>query len=142
MFRLSWKSILIGSLLLVSASLASASENNADLQAIKDADQADRVSGLLQHDWRSLVKNDLGRQARVRSLLSQGAVVTALDYYNAALVMQHGQSTSDYRLANALAFIASQLDPNNSEAKWLVAATWDRLMESWTAAGSVDTTLS
>ncbi len=125
-----WGRVVLAGLLLASASGAFASESNAKLQATRDADQAERASGLLRQDWKLLVKHDMERQARVRELLSDGSVVTATDYYNAALVMQHGQSVNDYRLANALASIAAQLDPENADAKWLAAATWDRLLES------------
>ena len=104
--------------------------SNTDLQAIKDADQADRTSGLLSRDWRLLVKRDMERQGQVRQLLAKTPNLDGVDYFNAALVMQHGQSVDDYRLANALATIAAQIDPENANAKWLVAATWDRLLES------------
>jgi hypothetical protein len=43
-------------------------------------------------------------------------------------VMQHGLSANEIRTANALATIAAALEPQNARYKWLVAASWDRLL--------------
>ena len=68
-------------------------------------------------------------------MLAKGAIVTAEDFFNAALIMQHGETAEDYRLAYSLASISKTIDADSSSftpayktAKWLTAAAWDRLM--------------
>ena len=60
--------------------------------------------------------------------MQSGELNTAKGYFNAALIMQHGSTTEDIRIAHALSTIASTLDPAYPRAKWLMAASWDRLM--------------
>jgi len=64
-------------------------------------------------------------------LLKAGQVRTGLDFSNAALIFQHGESEDDYRLAYSLAWTAySMLEEGTPKqfAGWLSAAAWDRLM--------------
>jgi hypothetical protein len=62
------------------------------------------------------------------SILEGGGIRTALDYYNAAMIFQHGDSPDDLRLAHAFAAISSALDGSLAASNWLMAASWDRLM--------------
>jgi hypothetical protein len=64
----------------------------------------------------------------VRALLAAGAIRAAADYYRAAMVFQHGDDLADYRLAHALATLAMTLAPDDAHYRWLVGASWDRLL--------------
>jgi hypothetical protein len=105
-----------------------APESNTALSAIKELDQADRQSGPSKIDWASVNKRDEERRAKVMQILRDGGIRTDADYYNAALVFQHGPSVDDIRLAHALSLTASQMNPQNRAALWLSAASWDRLL--------------
>ena len=121
---------ILAALLLSAASLASHADN-ARLQALLDADQADRqhlTPEIGQERILTIVAHDRARRDEVRMLLAAGELRTAADYDNAACVFQHGETADDYRLAFSLASIARQIDPARSG--WLVAASWDRLMLS------------
>lgn len=115
--------------LLLSPSIAAAGDN-PELRAIKEADQADRQSSPAPapENWRAVMQRDGERRNRVLEILKEGQLKTAWDYFNAAIVLQHGSSAEDIRLAHSLSTIAITLDPEHKRAKWLVAASWDRLM--------------
>ncbi len=62
--------------------------------------------------------------------MAGGGLRTAQDYLRAAYLMQHGPDKDDPRIAHAMASLSWELDPHNKEARWLMAASWDRLMMS------------
>jgi hypothetical protein len=120
---------LVAAALLVLAGAAAAGDalmDNATLAGIHEQDQAARTGRDI--DWLALSKADAGRRAQVQAMLAAGDVRTASDYYHAAMVFQHGDTLADYRLANALATLASQLEPGNKHYRWLAGASWDRLL--------------
>src|SRR5687768_5481297 len=61
--------------------------DSAELQSLFDADQADRQ--IRPPDWSVVGPRDRAREARVHEMLEAGKVVTALHYYNAAMIYQH-----------------------------------------------------
>jgi tetratricopeptide (TPR) repeat protein len=103
------------------------SDSNRELWSIRDDDQEDRETE--KPDWEAIRKRDLRRRARVREILAADGVTTAMDYYNAALVMQHGDSAEEYRQAYDLAMRAVAIDPKNTGAAWLAAAAEDRYLQ-------------
>ena len=103
-------------------------ENNADLQRLRDADQAARSPGRDNIDWSIVAKQDQERRVEVLALLKAGKVRTSADFDNAAMVYQHGDSVEDIRQAYALATIATLLQPDNKSALWMRAASWDRIL--------------
>jgi len=109
--------------LLLSVPLVVVAADNPELRSIKEADQADRRSMPASDQLRELMQRDGERRVRVLEILKEGRLATAWDYFNAALVLQHGESAEDIRLAHALATIAITLDPEHKRAKWLVAAS-------------------
>lgn len=117
-------------LLAVCFNAASANDNNAALKKMFDADQKERDVPSSQMDVATLNAHDRAREAAVRLLVRDSELHTADDFFNAAVIMQHGLESDDYRLAYSLATIATHMDPKNALAKWLTAATWDRLMIS------------
>src|SRR5688572_28706226 len=75
----------------------SQTKDNAELQKMYDDDQRSRsVSNI---DWRALSKADSLREARVYELIKQGKIVTGKDYYNSAMIFQHGRDTVASRMA-------------------------------------------
>ncbi|MDE2307564.1 MAG: hypothetical protein KGJ97_04640 [Xanthomonadaceae bacterium] len=108
--------------------VAAASFSNRDLGRIAAADQADRAAGTNKIDWNIVGKRDAIRREQVMQLLKSGNVRSADDFFDAALIFQHGQTMQDAQLALALATVASRLDPTNRDAKVLSADAWDRIM--------------
>jgi hypothetical protein len=108
------------------AAAANAPTDNAALAALFEQDQAARSGPGI--DWPALSRDDASRRTEVQAMLASGEVRTANDYYHAAMVFQHGDSLADYRLANALATLAMQLEPGNEHYRWLAGASWDRLL--------------
>ena len=107
--------------------LPGSSRDHAELQAIKVADQEDRKPGP-NIDWSKVGQRDRDRLKRVRELVATGELRTAVDFFNAALVCQHGPDVADIRLAHALATISATIDATATSANWLSAASWDRLL--------------
>jgi hypothetical protein len=120
-------------LLAFCSCFCNAAESNAALRAMTHADQAARSGGAI--NWKVLSEQDRVRRDKVRAMLAAGVIVTAEDFFNAALIMQHGEVPDDYRLAYSFASISKTIDPDSTSftpvyktAKWLTAAAWDRLM--------------
>lgn len=101
---------------------------NQELQKLEEADQADRTPGSTKIDWDVVGKHDLARQARAAEILKAGDVRTADDYFNAAVIFQHGDAVEDTELALALATTAVRMDSNNKDAKMLRVQAWDRIL--------------
>jgi hypothetical protein len=101
---------------------------NEYLQELKNQDQAVRHAGGVI-DWDIVSKEDAERRIKVIEILKNGKVRSAEDFYNAALIFQHGLSVKDIQLAYSLAQVSSLLNPDDMDNNWLCAAAWDRLME-------------
>jgi hypothetical protein len=98
--------------------------DNAELAAIYEADQEDRLHGAFDCDLDGLFLRDRSRHCRVRAMLAQGVVVTAADHFYAAVIFQHGSSLESLRQSHDLALRARDLgDPR---AIRLAAASLDR----------------
>jgi hypothetical protein len=104
-------------------------KNNAELTQICDADQADRaVDHPEKIDWSAVASRDAARRARVSQILAEGGARTADDYYHAALVFQHGDTDAEIAKAHELSLKAAELDSEHPHARWLAAASKDRLL--------------
>jgi hypothetical protein len=112
----------------VVAGTARAAEDNARLGEIFAADQAARDGGDV--DWDVVAERDRAHRVEVLEMLRRGELRTAKDYFHAAMVFQHGATADDYRLAFGLAQLSATLDPDLAPAKWLTAASWDRILMS------------
>lgn len=99
---------------------------NRELWAIMEADQKDRQS--LDTDVTQAIGRDRERRARVAEILAAGGVKTSMDYFNAALILQHGESAANYQKARDLALKSVELEPANARARWLAAAALDRYL--------------
>jgi hypothetical protein len=120
--------LLAAFLLAFTAAVAAAEppSDNAALSQLFEQDQ--RARSGTDIDWSALALADADRRAGIQAMLVAGEVRTAGDYYHAAMVFQHGDTLADYRLANALATLAMQLEPGNKHYRWLAGASWDRML--------------
>jgi len=98
---------------------------SARVQALFALDQQDR-QGVI--NWDSVAPRDQARREEVKTLLAQGRLTTAGDFYAAAFIFQHGTCAAHYRVANLLAQQA--LQKGHAGAGWLYAATLDRWLLS------------
>ncbi len=99
--------------------------DNTEMQAIVDADQADREPDLKDLDWAAMAERDGSRRARVRALLDAGELRTGTDFANAALVFQHGATADDILLAHVLAMTAVA---QGHDSRRMAAMTLDRYL--------------
>lgn len=99
---------------------------NAELMDIHDADQGDRAGGYEAIDWSKVTPRDQARRKRVDEIIAAGGAKVAADYYNAAMVYQHGNKPEEIQRAHDLALKAVELDAEHDGARWLAAAAEDR----------------
>lgn len=102
-----------------------------ELEDIFKSDQEDRTNhqAWLDVEYRiGIFKRDQERRKRAAEIIEQGGLKIAEDYYHAAMIFQHGEGPDDFKKANELAKQA--MDLGLEEAKWLYAASLDRLLLS------------
>jgi hypothetical protein len=93
---------------------------NQELRELFEQDQAERT-GPISPD---LMEQDRKRRQRVQELLDNGDIVSAEDYFHAAMVFQHGEKLEDYWKAHELARRAAE--QGHTTGRWLAAAAYDR----------------
>jgi uncharacterized protein DUF6624 len=101
--------------------------DNRELWEIRQGDAAER-SAEHDSDLKEAIERDHARLKRTKEIIAEGGLKTATDYYNAAMIHQHGSTADDYLEARALAQRAFEMDPANDRAKWLTAASLDRYL--------------
>jgi hypothetical protein len=102
---------------------------NREIFDLFEEDQADRPNDPnVKVDWAAVVEHDRAHRQRVRELIDARTLRVADDYYDAAMIFQHGDSAADFALAHQLCLKASELDPTNRAARWLAAASQDRYL--------------
>ncbi|WP_454278870.1 hypothetical protein [Sphingomonas sp. Marseille-Q8236] len=99
---------------------------NAEMTAIFEADQKDRMSPSI--DWTVVSAADKKRRARTQQLLDSGALQSGDDFYHAAFLFQHGDGPNDHLKAHLLAMIA--VARGKPQAVWIASATLDRYLQS------------
>lgn len=99
---------------------------NAELYELYTADQADRKADDV--DWDAVSKRDEARRVRAAEILAADGAKVSIDYYHAAMVYQHGKGTEDIAKAHELALKALSIEPVHEKARWLAAASEDRLL--------------
>jgi hypothetical protein len=120
--------IAVALLLTVAGQCAAAVRSNPELAGLKAQDQADRTAGANKIDWNIVSKHDAARRDKTLQLLDAGEIRSAEDFYNAALIFQHGDSIQDTQLALALATASARMDASNQQASVLMAQAWDRIL--------------
>ena len=111
---------------------AKTAARNEEMKNIVDADQADRRrdwSKLSADEHKAMGERDHARNRRAREIIAAGELHTAADFADAALVMQHSVGFTGYQTAHELAVCAMLLG-DRSRGRWLIAATYDRLLGS------------
>lgn len=113
---------------------ATESRSNAQLKALYEADQAGRNGLFLLPEGeraaaqKRIFESDPARARQVEKLLGEGEIRTAVDFWRAAFIMQHGETIDEVKLAFSLGTIATTLDPATKKYGWITAASWDRIM--------------
>ena len=83
----------------VLAASGCAGGDNQRLTEIVRADQAEREREWRPEDFAEIYKRDASRRDQVHEELVAGRVRSAVDFYSAALVMQHGSTLEEIRMA-------------------------------------------
>ena len=103
---------------------------NRELASLVQADQLEArtlvKAGGREQDLRAWVSAGAPRREMVRRLIRAGGLVTAKDYVNGALLLQHGDAPEDFLLAHVLAIIAGF--KGSGTGRWLSAAALDRYL--------------
>jgi len=108
---------------------ASIMTDEKELARMYIEDQVDRKpAGNAGIDWSAVAPRDAARLARIKELYHGGAIQTGMDYYYAAMILQHSSETDDYLLAHELCVAA--ISRGVDQAKWLAAASEDRYLLS------------
>lgn len=110
---------------------AKSAQRNPEMKSIVDADQADRRhwDKLTPAEMKAMSERDTARNLRTREIIKTGDLHTAADFATAALVMQHSDRFSGYQTAHELA-VCSMLLGDRGTGRWLIAATYDRMLGS------------
>ena len=107
---------------------------NPHLLQLAIQDQADRGNDLFSGKQLktppdlNVPKRDAERQAKVRALLAEGKVNSGRDYYFAALIFQHSETSENLLLAHILA--VTSVTKGDRSGGGLSAATLDRYLWS------------
>jgi len=104
-----------------------------DLSRLVAEDQNDRRNSEVRGgdlSPQTVGERDRIRRSAVKEMLVEGKISAAVDFENAALIMQHGGTSDDFQLANSLATVAVAMEPDRQLASWLIAATLDRFLLS------------
>jgi hypothetical protein len=99
---------------------------NKKLLGIFNDDQKDRHNPMIRNNASLLTKNDRERRRVVQGLISIGKLVSAEDYYHAAMIFQHGGSILDSVKAVRFSKISHELGYKKALAFY--ATCLDRLL--------------
>lgn len=99
-----------------------------ELKKLYEDDQAIRNNSQFFKELTKNLEADRMRRQKVIELLSNSDLLTAKDYYYAAMIFQHGDSTADFWKAHELAKKSFSL--GEVAANWLTSATYDRWLMS------------
>lgn len=124
MIKTSFFSVLI--VIMQSFVLIGQTTDNVELKKMYNQDQNLRMVENI--DWNKLASEDSLRRVRVLELLDSNEVITGMDFFNSAMIFQHGKDSTDYRIAIKLMKKAITLD--STIDKWLLAAAIDRELMS------------
>lgn len=97
-------------------------QNNPELQKMYDDDQSARM--VKNIDWTILTKKDKEREKRVFEMIDAGEIKTGKDYYNSAMIFQHGNDTIASKMA--VEHMKKAINLDSTINKWLLAAAIDR----------------
>ena len=132
--------LIVGSPMLIAQSpegptIPNLPDVNQQLLKLVIADQWDRGMDMFSGrqvktpdslDWQQIDKRDGERRAAVRVMLNAGQLQTGREYQFAAILFQHSADPDDLQTAHLLASTA--VAKGNRGARWLAAASFDRLL--------------
>src|SRR6266536_1450198 len=101
---------------------------NQELRDLFVADQTERRGDTAYDttEYWQLRERDGQRRQRVSELLAQGGVSAPDDYFNAALIFQHGETLEDiwqaHQLARRAAAMGATKSMGDKDSLWLAAA--------------------
>ena len=101
-------------------------ETSARLRAIREADQADRMTDSI--DWGAVSVRDRERRAAVGAIFAEGCLKTGQDFHDAALVYQHGNVPEHYR--QTVLWAQEAVARGDETASWLIPRGIDRHLMS------------
>jgi len=119
---------IIFSLFFFSFITSLCAQDNLILTKLYENDQNSRK--VKQIDWKNLVKQDSIRRVKVLKLIKENQLSTSNDFFHAAMIFQHGNDSTSYKLAWKYSRKASKIDTSNKSARWLSAASYDRYLLS------------
>ena len=110
------------SVLLLFPMIAFSQTDNSELQKMYNEDQGSRKGKDI--NWAILLKQDKERESRVFEMINSKQIVTGKDYYNSAMIFQHGNDT----LASSMAVkhMKKAIELDTTVNRWLLAAAIDR----------------
>jgi len=114
--------------LSVEADANTKKNDNLSVTALFNADQSDRKDPA-NINWKIISPRDQERRKNLQKIMNDGGLKTAKDYYHAAYIFQHGNSTNDFLLAHCLAFTSIAKGNKDPDAAWIAAATIDRFLQ-------------
>jgi hypothetical protein len=99
---------------------------NHELASLYKADKQERVNQPPGNtvEYKAMRARDQARRERVLDMVAANELNTAEDYYQAAHIMNHGDTVDDARHAHRFAFRSSEL--GYRPARWLAVASYDR----------------
>ncbi len=99
---------------------------NRELEALFQADQGERANhpDVGTTEYLALRERDAARRKRLQEIVTSEGLEELDDYYNAAWVLNHGETVEEIWQAHTLAEKAAELGLRR--ARWLAAATYDR----------------
>ena len=103
-------------------------QDNPEITKLYEKDQSSRK--VKNINWDILLKQDSIRRVEVSKLIKSNNALTSNDFLHAAMIFQHGNDSTSYKLAWKYSNKAFQLDSTNLSARWLIAASYDRYLLS------------
>jgi hypothetical protein len=99
---------------------------NNELQALFRADKDERINhpDFGTPEYLALRERDAERRERLQNIVASEGLEELEDYYNAAWILNHGETVEEIWQAHILARKAVELGLRR--ARWLAAATYDR----------------
>ncbi len=99
---------------------------NQELQTLLRADQDERINHpeVGTPEYLALRERDAARRKRLQKIVASEELEELEDYYNAAWILNHGETIEEIWQAHLLAKKAAELGLRR--ARWLAAATYDR----------------
>jgi hypothetical protein len=129
--RESWKPLLAPKSIVsiwLQQSKDKVATDSAEVSKMFKDDQEIRQGEMTDADMKKMIEGDEARLKRIKQIVRENRLHTATDYYNAAFLFQHGENFEDYQMAHQLSVCSVLL--GNKDARWIGAASYDRMLRS------------